>query len=397
MHLFLFLLVVTLGLSCEQATPTPAPPPSAAFQWPFAQENNRDSAQLFIDSLLLQTEQGQYGHIDALLIIQDDSILWERQFSNDYAQISQGKTGKMGCGSGSCSDSNAIHLYNYYHPKYHPYYLDSDLHSLQSVTKSIASTLIALAIQEGKLSLQDPLYPYFKDDTTLSQAMQAQLKEATLEDVLTMRLGLNWLEMGTTLEMENNVTAMEQSADWVAYTLQQTIDTVPGAVWNYNSGASQLLAFILEQATQQTLEDYAEQHLFGPLGINHYYWKKTPTGLADTEGGLYLKARDLAKIGRLYLQKGQWQGQQILSKAWIEKAWSKHSIDLAQDGSTDGYGYQWWISQEEKHGVFALGYGNQVLVVIPQKNIIAVVLAWNVFEEEHEVIFRDLGLVFDYL
>ena len=111
---------------------------------------------------------------------------------------------------------------------------------------------------------------------------------------------------------------MEASFDWVKYTIDRPMGDEPGTRFNYNSGATELLAHVFRQATGQDIEEYAAKNLFAPLGIADYYWKRIPTGLADTEGGLYLDRRDLAKIMLLFHRQGIWQGKQIVSQEWVK-------------------------------------------------------------------------------
>ena len=137
-----------------------------------------------------------------------------------------------------------------------------------------------------------------------------------------------------------------------------------------------LLSGIIRSATGRFIDEYANEHLFRPLGIRDFYWKRTPTGHPDTEGGLYLAAEDLAKIGTLYLQRGVWNGRRILPEGFVENATKPH----AKPNPTTDYGYQWWLSKRGDVDVWSgRGFGGQLLIVIPSKDIVAVVNAWNVF------------------
>ena len=124
------------------------------------------------------------------------------------------------------------------------------------------------------------------------------------------------------------------------------------------------------------MDDYAKAHLFAPLGIRDFYWKRTPTGHPDTEGGLYLSAEDLAKVGYLYLRRGMWEGKRILPEGFVERATSP----LAHPNPTTDYGYQCWLSRRGDADIWTgRGFGGQFLIVIPSRDIVAVVNAWNVF------------------
>jgi len=138
------------------------------------------------------------------------------------------------------------------------------------------------------------------------------------------------------------------------------------------------MSAILRKTTGMTAERYAETHLFGPLGIRDYHWKKTPTGLPDTEGGLYLEAEQLAKIGYLYLRGGAWDGRRIVSEAWVRASTDRRVERVNPQGWS--YGYQWWRLDRGSTIVWAgLGFGGQFLLVLPQHDLIGVVNSWNVF------------------
>jgi CubicO group peptidase (beta-lactamase class C family) len=150
----------------------------------------------------------------------------------------------------------------------------------------------------------------------------------------------------------------------------------------YNSGGSQLMSEVVRSATGEHVDTYAEKHLFGPLGIRDYHWKKTPTGHPDTEGGLYLEARDLARIGQLYMDDGVWNGRRILPAGWAKEATSRHVDHVNDNPNSPGYGYQWWRYDRRGTEVWAgNGFGGQFLVVIPAARVVGVVNSWNVFGE----------------
>jgi CubicO group peptidase (beta-lactamase class C family) len=158
----------------------------------------------------------------------------------------------------------------------------------------------------------------------------------------------------------------------------------PGKVFVYNSGLTILLAQIFKKVTGKNIDDYAAEHLFKPLGIR-YYWKHSPTGLPDTEGGLYLSAHDLAKIGQLFLKGGMWEGKEVVSPAWIKDSVAPHVI--VPDG-TWKYGYQWWMqpigSSPEDIAWFARGFGGQQLIVLPEYDIVAVFTGWDILPSDEK-------------
>ena len=168
--------------------------------------------------------------------------------------------------------------------------------------------MIGVAIGRGEIESTDvPLLSFFDDYDT--SGVDERLRQATLADLLTMRTGIEWHESDRPLDETNTTIQLEAAEDWIQFTLDQPMDDAPGERWVYNSGGSHLMSGIIKKATGRYIDEYAEEHLFAPLGIDDYHWKKTPKGFPDTEGGLYLQAEQLAKIGYLYLHGGVWDGQ----------------------------------------------------------------------------------------
>ena len=318
---------------------------------------------------------GVYGNIDALAVVRNGRLVVDHRYARDYREISRGRVGPLGCGEG-CGDPSRMHEFNYLHPTWHPYYQGRDVHTLQSVTKSIAATVLGIALTRGDLrSLERPFLEFF-NDRDLSR-VDARLRRATLADLLTMRSGIEWHEGDRPLDETNTTVQLENSRDWIAFTLAQPMDADPGTKWVYNSGGSQLMSGIIRAATGRHIDAYADEHLFRPLGIRDFHWKKTPTGHPDTEGGLYLSARDLAKIGYLHLRGGLWEGRRVVSADWIRDATTPH---VTGAGRGWNYGYQWWLTSRGGHDVWAgRGFGGQALVIVPSRDVVAVVHAWNIF------------------
>jgi CubicO group peptidase (beta-lactamase class C family) len=177
---------------------------------------------------------------------------------------------------------------------------------------------------------------------------------------------------------------MEASDDWVQFVLDKPMSTTPGSKYVYNSGVTMVLAELLEQLTGQTVAAYAEAELFAPLGIDAYYWKHTPSGLADAEGGLYLAPGDIAKIMKLYLDGGRWNDQQVVSKEWITSSLMPATVSTYPgEGVYEqaGYGYQWWIYSDYigQTAWGGSGYGGQIPVVLPGLDLIVVFTGWNIY------------------
>ena len=204
-----------------------------------------------------------------------------------------------------------------------------------------------------------------------------------------MRAGFEWDEFSAPYSSpETDCAQLEAQEDWLQFVLAKPMVSDPGSTFVYNSGVTVLLSGILAKATGKNADQYAEEHLFGPLGITDYHWKKTPLGLPDTEGGLYLKPEDLAKLGLLFLNDGVWDDQRILPEGWVEASVTPWVDDInpANDTDDSGYGYQWWILDAGSAGsadspkiYAAMGFGGQYLLVVPDLELITVFTGWNVF------------------
>jgi CubicO group peptidase (beta-lactamase class C family) len=329
---------------------------------------------------------GIYGNVDRLYVSRGGKTLADFTYQHDYRSISRGRIGPIGCGDG-CSDPSWMHHYNYFHPDFHPYFQGRNVHTLQSVTKSIAATVIGIALGRGEIkSLDQPFLDYFRD-RDLSR-VDSRLRQATIRDVLTMRTGIEWHESDRPLDDTNTTVQLEKSRDWTQFTLEQPMDAEPGSKWAYNSGSSQLLSGIIRNATGRFIDDYAREYLFAPLGIREFHWKRTPTDHPDTEGGLYLSADSLARIGELYLRDGEGARGRVLPEGWVKDATSRHVRAVGPGGAWD-YGYQWWITTHDGVEVWAgRGFGGQLLLIVPARDTVAVVHAWNIFGNKAQNILR---------
>lgn len=349
--------------------------PAAPATWPTGGWRHSSPAEQGIDGDRLEAlhqtvEKGGFGNIDSILVIRNGFIVFEKSYPRDYAQLN----GRQVTASG---------LYDYYDPVWHPFYRDTSLHSLQSITKSVTSALIGLAIARGEVAGVDAKLIDFLREADADR-FDERKKSITIEDVLTMRVGMEWDESSVNYtDPRNSCARMEMSEDWLRFVLERPMIADPGTRYEYNSGATILLSHIIRQATGRYADDYAREHLFKPLGIEDFYWKRTPTELPDTEGGLYLTPHDLAKVGYLYLKDGVWEGRRILPEGWVSDSTRRHTQDTAPENDrwNAGYGYQWWaVPFEGAAGDVptGLGYGGQYLLVSAEQNMIAVVNAWNI-------------------
>ncbi len=236
-------------------------------------------------------------------------------------------------------------------------------HELWSCTKSFVATLIGIAIDKGYIDGTDQrIIDYFPGQVFANSG--AQKDDMTLEDVLTMTTGLDWQETDSAFR------GMYQSPDWVEYVLDLPMVQPAGSGFRYCSGCSHLLTAILQKATGMNPRDFAEQHLFAPLGISNARWDTDSEGVPIGGWGLQITPRDMSKLGYLYLHGGRWDGGQIVSSGWVEAATQKH-VDSDSDL---GYGYQWWTYPS--YGAYiAIGLYGQVIFVVPDDDLIVVATA----------------------
>ena len=333
---------------------------------------------------------GKLPLVDSLLVMRCGEVVFERRYPHDYAAVYAKEAHTKGP-----LNARMTGRYNYFDPQWHPYYHGTDEHTMQSVSKTVTSATIGIAMLRGdfKAPLTTPVLHYF--DETKVKNIDARKRRMTLRDLLTMTSGFDWNEDLPYDDPSNPSDLMEAADDWVQFVIDRPMKDEPGTVFAYSSGATELLAHIFKSETGIDIEHYAHQHLFGPLGIDHYYWKRTPLGVVDTEGGLYLRAEDLAKIGLLYMKDGRWNGRQLMTPAWIKESLTPR-IDA---GEGFQYGYQWWLlphGEPKRLAWVARGMGGQRLIVFPEDQLIVVSTAWHILNEasiEFDVVRRLLPQV----
>ncbi|MEW6736989.1 MAG: serine hydrolase [Acidobacteriota bacterium] len=246
------------------------------------------------------------------------------------------------------------------------------VHDTRSVGKSIISLLLGIARQQGKIkSLQTPVIDFYTEYTDLATP---ERKAITLEHLLTMSSGLEWSEGGGIPDDEHHL--MWKWSPYY-YVLSRPIASKPGHQFNYNSGGTAVLADILTRVTETPWNEYARKSLFEPLDIHDLEWVGDFHGRPMCYTGLRMRPRDMAKIGRLVLNHGKWQGQQIIPEDWIAASLQPR-LSTGFDGTQ--YGYQWWIGTVEWKGQqlqwgAAFGNGSQRVFVVPSLDMTVVITA----------------------
>ncbi|GAA0547986.1 serine hydrolase [Chitinophaga japonensis] len=304
-----------------------------------------------IRALAAEVEKGTYPNIHSLLISRHNRLIYENYWPGQDEQW-----------------GNAMGVV--------PHHRDS-LHDIRSITKSIVSACVGIAISQGKIkSVDQRVFDFFPEYAKQDTGLKATL---TIKHLLTMSTGLAWNEQVPYDNPENSEIRMINSPDPVGYVLSQPMEVPPGQQWKYNGGTTQLLAAIIEKATGQRIDRYARQYLLEPLGITRFTWFTFPgTDMPAAASGMRLRARDLLKFGLLYSNNGNWQGRQIVPAEWVQESFQSH-IKIFETGF---YGYQFWIFMDKVQNktvrvVACVGNGDQQVFFDQEKGTVTVVNAGN--------------------
>ena len=234
-------------------------------------------------------------------------------------------------------------------------------HVMHSLSKSFTSTAVGLAVADGKLSIDDPVLKFFPEDAPA--APSANLKALRVRDLLTMNTG------------HENEPKFTNEMPWVKTFLAHPVPFKPGTHFRYNSQGTHMLSAIVRQVTGETVLDYLKPRLFEPLGIENPEWGSSPQGNTLGGWGLKIRTEDIAKFGQLYLQKGRWNGKQVVPSSWIDLATSKQ-VSNGSDPTKDwdqGYGFQFWRC---RHGAYrGDGAFGQFCVVLPEQDAVVAITA----------------------
>lgn len=250
-------------------------------------------------------------------------------------------------------------------------------HQLNSATKSVASMVVGVAVQEGLLPGYDiSISELFPEAADLLQA-DPRKQDIMLSDVLTMTAGLDW-DSKDLEDRDRDDIHIQTAPDAVRYVLEKPLVKEPGTTFFYNSGCSMLLTGLIPNVSGQEAHAFAQEHLFGPLSIHDVFWQTTQDGTARGQDGLHMRGRDLLKLGQLYLQQGRWLGEQIVPEEWIQASFHPW---VPSNWSGSRYGFQWWMYDYSPSGrtgdqgfglITASGYGGQKLFIVPELDLVTV-------------------------
>ncbi|TPH15592.1 serine hydrolase domain-containing protein [Litorilituus lipolyticus] len=284
-----------------------------------------------------------YRHIDSVTIIKEEKIIFEQSFRTSL----------------DLADSWANNQ-------------DLELHILNSVTKSVTSALIGIAIDQDYIdSVNVKVHDYFQHKLPVDNWHESK-GDITLKNWLTMQHGYLWDEWNVSYLNSSNLNSqMNNAIDPMHFLLSRPMASMPGEEFAYSTGVSFGIGRLLEYATEQSVTNFMEQNLFAPLGIEKYtYWSLD--NQLHTGSALYLSTRDMAKFGQLFLNKGIWQGEQVISESWVNESTQQHFA-----AASWGYGYQWWTTQftvgnDIVSTYYADGYGGQYIFVMPALELVVV-------------------------
>jgi CubicO group peptidase (beta-lactamase class C family) len=325
-------------------------------------------AEVSIDSVLIEQAvdsigAGRYREVHALLIVRDDKLVLETYFEG--------------------------HRFEYERANHHGEWVRWDRtmpHRVMSVTKSITSACIGIAVDKGFIrSVHQSIFDYLPDYQHLKEEGKEKI---TIEHLLTMTSGLEWNEWELPYANRNNDVIMTYYVDDpVAYYLNKPLVDEPGTSFTYAGGCNILLGAILETATGMNIDEFSGEYLFGPLGIAPYHWARYRDGTVDAAGSIEITPRDMAKIGVTFLNEGLWNGQRILSEQWVEKSAASYPGNSWLNDWDDhfglrGYSYSWWTHQfsrgEKRMEMFyAAGWGGQFIMVLPELRAVVVFTCGN--------------------
>ncbi len=362
----ILLLVLLCLVSCAPAN-TSRVPEQMDDDWQTASLDAVGIDENRIKEAIERIHDDTYQNIHSLLIVKDGKLVLEEYFSGYRWAYDDAQHRGERCDFG----------------------VDTP-HNLASVTKSVTSALVGIAIDRGFIpGVDEKAFTFFPGYSDLSDERKDGI---TLEHLLTMTSGLEWNEMELPYSnTSNDLVQLFIVSDPIAYILAQPAESEPGAEWYYNGGGTNILGEVIREATGLRMDDFAEEYLFAPLGITNYEWDHINLDMIHASGNLKLRPRDMAKFGYLFLNGGVWQGEQIVSQEWIEESTKEHTLTL----EANGYGYQWWLETYRSRATsvdsfYAAGWGGQRITVFPSLDMVVVFTGGNYVEGEpvDEIISR---------
>jgi len=337
------------------------PPEETADGWETAPPNDLGMAEEPLTRMMDSLRAGIYSEVHSVVIVKDHRLVLETYFpGHDFGY----------------SSTDFLGTYREWGR--------NSRHNTHSATKSVISTLVGLAIDLGFVPNEDQrVFDYFPEYAEYAVGGKETI---TIRDMLTMTSGLEWPEWD--IPVGGGLSPIEQfnsSGDPIGYVLSRSLIHPPGTVYNYNGGTVNVLCQLAARSAGPgvTVDAFAHEHLFGPLGVTNYNFPNHQSGLTVCHGDIYITPRDMAKYGQLYLNEGVWMGRRILSEEWIRKSVSPLvSVSHFNLYWAEDYGYLWWLNDYDVGGntystYKALGWGGQEIWVVPEEEMVVVFTGAN--------------------
>lgn len=326
--------------------------------WQVDSLKNTTLSQASLEDMIDHIQSVNDHQIHSILIIKDNKLVFEKYFEG--------------------------YLYRNNPPGSNGAFITYDRktdHYLASVTKSVTSVLFGIAVKEGYIeTVDEPLRDVFPE---YSDILVGDKEGITLEHMLCMSSGLSWDEWSSSFTSPtNDLYSLFHADDPLEAILSNDMIALPGEEFHYNSGGTNILGAVIERKSGMRLIDFANQYLFDPLEVQGGQWETMAGGYLFASGGLYLRPRELAKIGSLFLNEGYWGDKKFITKDWIAASIEPAIVTDDLISESDAYGYQWWTMDFQANGrtydcFFAAGWGDQYMFVFPGQEMIVVVNSGN--------------------
>ncbi|MBN1163727.1 MAG: serine hydrolase [Candidatus Krumholzibacteriota bacterium] len=317
--------------------------------WPCSNMRAVGIEEAKITSLVNCIKAGTHGDIHSLLICRHGKLVLEEYFASN----------------GKLSGSFVTSVFR------------ERVHHLASVTKGVLSAICGIAVDRGCIAnVEEPIYKYLPE---YESSFRPESKQIRVKDLLTMTAGWDWEQFKYSWnDPRNNAAAMYSRGDAIKYVLERPIIAERGKKFKYSNGVATVMGAVLRNACGMEADNFAQKYLFQPLGIPDYLWLRYPDGSIDTDGGLALRSRDLAKIGQLFLNNGKWGRQQLISENWIGDS-TERRISLTNER---GYAYYWNemnlnMGGPREQAIYAPGDGGQLVAMLPRLDMVIVITAGN--------------------
>ena len=355
--LFSTLLISVGCISCESSYNYQIPKQTKD-GWQTASLDDVGIKKKKLGDLVKQIRRKKYQNIHSLLIIKDGKLVFEEYFDG--------------------------YLWDPEYDRFRGKYTNFDLytkHNVMSVAKVFTSALVGIAIDHGFIqSVDEKLFPFFSKYAPLKNERKNNI---TLEHLLTMTSGLQWNEWDVPISDErNDIRQLFIVSDPIKYILAKSVVHEPGTYWYYSGGDVTLLGEVIRETTDLRIDDFAEQYLFKPLGIEEYEWGKLNPDIIHASGHLYLSPRNMAKFGYLILNNGVWNSRRIISEKWIKKTTSEYIAIPGRAWEGDRFGYQWWLKtypgdSTTIEAFVRSGWGGQAIILFPKFDMVVAFTGGN--------------------